>query len=372
MSITKNRIVILGGAVVVLMAIVLFLLLFAQSKGVKVQTVKAERFAESSESSFSGKLEALETANIVSKITGKVGTVCMNIGSEVTVGSTLLTLEANELAASVAQARANVEMARSSLETARIDYDVQRENYERYKVLVDQGALARADFDNKYALPFAKARETVFNGSTAQLRQAEANLQLAMANYQNSIIVSPINGVITAKNVNIGELASPEITLFSVVNIDQVFVITSIGEEKINQIVVGGQVPVKISAVSPVAFNGKVTNIAQASGSVSKTFLVKVLIDNLDHRLKPGMFAEVLWEGKKGEEVVIPKTAIIDENGRHYVWKMKDGYVSRAEVSVGTIDVINVSVRAGIEAGEDIVISGQEMLREGMPVTAFR
>lgn len=371
MFMQKKSMVVLGGIVVVLFLTGMYVFQSVKRQEVAVQTVKAEKAEGSGQNYFSGKLEALEVANIVSKVTGKVGAIYVNVGSEVTMGSTLLTLEANELEASVAQARANLEAVRSSLETARIDYDVQRENFERNKVLVEQGALARADFDNKYVLPFSKARETAFNGATAQVRQAEANLQLALANYQNSIIVSPINGVVTAKNVNIGELASPEMTMFSIVNLDKVFVMASIGEENINQFVVGSQVPVQIQAASSTPFAGTVTNIAQASGSASKTFLVKVLIDNPDHRLKPGMFAEILWEHQKGTEVVIPKTAIVEENGRNYVWKVKDGCVSRVEVSVGTVEVINVNVVKGIEDGEEIVISGQEFLRAGMPVTAF-
>jgi RND family efflux transporter MFP subunit len=340
---------------------------FKQDK-VMVQTVKVEKVENNHGSSFSGKLEALETANIVSRVTGKVGTIYVDMGSEVKVGDTLLTLEANDLAASVDQAQANVAAARSSLETARIDYDVQRQNFERYKVLVEQGALARADFDNKYALPFAKAKELAMNGAAAQVRQAEASLQLALANYQNSIIICPISGVIAAKNVNVGELANPEVTLFSIVNLDKVFVMTSIGEEKINQIAVGGQVPVKIASVSEIPFNGTVTNIAQASGSTSKTYLVKVLIDNQDHHLKPGMFAEALWEGQIGTEVAVPKTAVISENDKNYIWIVTDGIVSKKEVLLESVDIIHAIVKEGLEAGQDIVITGQEMLKEGMQV----
>ena len=370
MEIRKYHMVII---MVILLSIVgLLSSLPSKQDKVLVHTIKAEKVETSKGSNFSGKLEALETANIVSKVTGKVGTIYVEIGSVVKAEDTLLTLEANELAASVEQARANVETAYSSLETARIDYDVQRQNLVRNKVLVEQGALAMADFDNKYALPFAKAKELALNGAAAQVRQAKASLKLALANYQNSIIVSPICGVIVAKNVNVGELASPEVTLFSVINLDKVFMMASIEAEEINQITSGTQIPVKIAAVSNIPFNGTVTNIAQASGSASKTYLVKLLIDNQDHRLKPGMFAEIEWEEKLEAEVVVPKTAVISEASKNYVWIVKDGIVSRKEVSIEGIDVINVIIKAGIEAEEDIVISGQEVLTEGMPVTVRR
>jgi RND family efflux transporter MFP subunit len=199
-----------------LCSVIVFSWRLFQSDTVQVHTIRVKQWESDDGSSFSGKLEALESANIVAKVTGRVGTISVEIGSLVKAGDALLTLEAPELSASVAQARATLEVAYSSLESARIDYEVQRQNYERYKVLVEQGALAHADFDNKYAL-FAKAKELALNGAQAQVRQAEAGLQLAMASYQNSIILSPVSGVVTVKNVNVGEMAAPETTLLVVV-----------------------------------------------------------------------------------------------------------------------------------------------------------
>ena len=369
MMIHKYRMAVIVGVVILLLGTGIIVSLFLRQEGITVHTVKAEKIENSSGSNFSGKLEAAESANIVSKVTGKTAMIYVDIGSEVKAGDELLTLEANDLAANVAQARANVETARSSLETARIDYDVQRQNFERYKVLVQQGALAQADFENKYALPFAKAKETAMNGAAAQVRQAEASLQLALANYQNSIIVSPISGIIVAKNVNVGEMASPQVTLLSVVNMDKVFLMASIEEEKINQITIGTQVPVKIGAVANRLVTGTVTNIALASGSTSKTYLVKVLIDNPDHTLKPGMFAEIAWKGKTGTKVAVPKTAIIREQGKDYVWIVKDGAAFRQGVLLGAADTIKVIVEEGLEDGQDVVTSQQEMLKDGMHVT---
>lgn len=372
MSIPRYRIVIILLIVILLSTIGLFSSWFLHHDKVLVHTIKAEKLENNRGSNFSGKLEALETAAIVSKISGKVATINVDLGSAVKAGDTLLTLEAHELAASVEQARANVEIAYSSLETAQIDYAVQRQNLERNKALVEQGALARADFDNKYALPFAKAKELALNGASAQVRQTEANLQLARANYQNTIIVSPISGIIAEKSVNIGELASPNVLLFSVINFDKVFMMASVEAEEINQIQIGDQLPVKIAAVSTIPFNGLVTNIAQASGSASKTYLVKVLVDNQDHRLKPGMFAEIQWKENPEMRIVVPKITVISKNGKTCVWTVKDGIVSCKEVSVESVDVINAVIKSGIEAGEDIVSSGQEMLTEGMPVMVSR
>jgi cobalt-zinc-cadmium efflux system membrane fusion protein len=336
-----------------------------------VHTIKVGKSENDNSNTFNGKLEAVESANIVTKISGRIGTILVEIGSPVKAGDTLLTLEANELSASVAQARANVEVAYSSLESARIDYEVQRQNYERYKVLVEQGALARADFDSKYAL-FAKSKELALNGSQAQVRQAEASLQLALANYQNSVIFSPVSGVVTAKNINVGELATLDFPLLAVVNLDKVFVMASIEEEKINQINVGTRIPIQVAAISPTPVSGVITNIAQASSATSKTYLVKILVDNPNHVLKPGMFAQVLWAGENEPNVLIPKTAVIREAGKSYVWTVKNHIVSKQEVQCGEEEIINVIVKFGLMEGQEVVISEQDMLRDNMLVSVQR
>lgn len=287
--------------------------------------------------SFNSKLEAFETANIVSKITGKVGNVRVDIGSMVKAGDVLLTLEANDLMAGIAQAQAAVQVACSNREQAQIDYQSQKVNYERNKVLVDQGAISQSDFD-KITLPFKKAEELSLHGVEAQVQQALANLQLAKANYANSIITSPINGIVTAKNINTGELASPSLTLFSLANLDKVVAMASVGEGEINTIKTGVKIPVRVEATSDLPINGTVTNVAQATSPTTKAYLVKIQIDNPDHILKPSMFAEVLWQNERSSELVIPREALIDEKGEMYVWTVNNESVSMKKVLTEAVD----------------------------------
>lgn len=364
----KKRYFIVTGAIVLAAAVMLIGWLLFHKKQIVVHTARPEQILGSGGANFSGKLEAVETVNVMPKITGRVSSLMVDIGSVVQAGDVLLTIDSKELTASMAQAQAALELARSTLRSAGIDYAVQKQNLERNKALLDQGALSKSEFDNKVILPYQKAEEALASGATAQVAKASAGLQLAQANYDNSVLVSPINGVVTAKNINIGELASPEVTLFSLVNLDKMYVVASIPEEKISDIKIGAQIPVRIGAISERPFVGNVAQIAQGAGAVTKTYLVKVLLDNKEHLLKPGMFAEALWGQEPIAEMVIPKTALVMQAGKYFVWVVNNGIVAKQEVDVGAEDVFKVRAKNGIGADQEVVVQGQEQLQEGMRV----
>lgn len=339
-----------------------------EGRDITVSTAKVEMTSLDRGTAVSGKLEALESANVVSKIPGKVASVNVDIGSLVQAGDVLVTLEANEMAASVAQAQAAANAAGSGREQAQSDYEVAKSNYERGQALLAQGAISQSDFDNKFALPYRKAEELALRGSGAQYSQALAALQLARANYANSIITAPISGVITARNINPGELAGTSTPVVAVVNLDKVVVQASVGEDKINELKMGDKVQVKVSAASPSPFEGTITNIALAASSSTKAFPIKIQIDNTNHVLKPGMFAEVPLSRSTAPALTVPREAVVNDSGKNYVWVINDGTVSKKEVSTGASDGVKIVITAGLSEGQDVAISGQEDLKEGLKV----
>ncbi|HWP97244.1 MAG TPA: efflux RND transporter periplasmic adaptor subunit [Syntrophomonadaceae bacterium] len=338
-----------------------------KGSAVYVTTARAESSSSNETPELGGKLEAQQSANVVSKITGRVGSVNVDIGSPVKVGDVLLTLDANDMAASVSQAEAAVGVARYNYDAAQIDYETAKLNYERNKTLFDQGAISQSVFQNSYEQPFKKAEEYAKYGSEAALQQANAALDLARANYANSIITSPIDGIVTAKNISPGELATTSITLVTVVNLDRVFLQTAVDESYINKLKEGDTLPVKVAA-SDQAFSGVISNISQAASTTSKGFTVKILIDNADHLLKPGMFAETSLGAIDRSELMIPKSAVITEDDRNYVWIVENGIVSKKEVVKESSDALKAGIKSGLKEGQEVVTSGPEQLKEGMKV----
>ncbi len=348
---------------------------------ISVNTAKVKTDVLNISRTVSGKLEAWQSADVVSKAPGKVAAVHVDIGSAVRAGQLMVTLDNTDLAARVEQARAGVAAAESAmanavsaLAIANSAYQVAEANFQRGKQLLEQGAISRAVFEAEYELKYNQAkgqanqaREQAERGIPAQLAQARANLTLAESAYSDSLIKAPISGQVTARNVNPGEMASSMAPVISLVNLDKVQVKANIAESLINQLKEGQKVQVEISAVSERPFTGIITNLAPAADPVSKCFPIKIQIDNPKHILKPGMFAEVRLSSRQ-KALLIPLEAVARSKSKSIIWVAKDAQAQKREVQTGDSDSKQIAILSGLVEGEEVIVSGQESLQEGVKV----
>ncbi|GAB6158760.1 efflux RND transporter periplasmic adaptor subunit [Desulfotomaculum varum] len=228
--------------------------------------------------SFSGKIEAVQWSNLVSKVAGKVAAVHVDMGSFVKKDQLLVSLAAEDKAAEVTEAIAQVD-------SAKVEYELAQKSYQRGKELLAAQAISQADYDNLYEGPYKKAE--------VKLRSAQAALQKKQIAYDDMFIKAPFAGVITAKNINPGEMAGTQTPILTLVNLDRVVIRGTVDEHHINKLKVGQQVQIKVAAVSDQPFTGQISNIAMAADPQTKAFPVKIQVANPNHLLKPGMFAEV-------------------------------------------------------------------------------
>jgi len=335
---------------------------------VRVSTVEKGSLTDTAV--LTGKLEALEMADVVpGGQGGKVYGVNVKVGDKVNKGQTLVTLENTMLAAVVRQAEQGVVQARSALEIAGINYEVAAANYERGKQLYESGAIPAAGpagFETAYEIPYRQAKIDYEQVKPAMVANAQAALAMAREQYDNAFVKSPINGVVTAVNVNPGELAGPAspVPVVTVVSLDKVVVHATVTEDLINKIKQAQEVPVRVGAVSAEPLTGIISNIALAADSISKAYPIKVRLDNPEQLLKPGMFAEVLLEDRKKETLIVPREAVITTGGRDIAWIIADNKVVSRPVTIGISDGKQIEITAGLKDGEQVVISGQESLRE--------
>jgi len=345
----------------------------------------------------SGKVAGAMEVNLVPKMAGKVAAVTVDVGSQVRAGQVVVRLEASELAAAVAQAEAALAAARSAreqaqadlarteaaLEQARTSFDLAKANLKRGEFLLQQGALSQADFEGKFQAPYVNAeaglrqaeaayeaaRERAGAGTAAQVAQAEAALRLAQANYANSVITSPISGVVTARYVDPGEMASPGSPVLTIVQMDPVVVEVGVGETLVNRLKVGQEVSVRIAAARSEPYTGQIKTLSPGADPRTKTFQVKVQIPNPEGTIKPGMFAEVDFGGAAEETLLVPRDAVVTRDGKTVVFTVVEGKAVAREVEIGDSDGRNVAVKAGLSEGDRIVVSGQDRLSDGTPVT---
>ncbi|MCL2337538.1 MAG: efflux RND transporter periplasmic adaptor subunit, partial [Firmicutes bacterium] len=199
---------------------------------------------------------------------------------------------------------------------------------------------------------------------------AQAGLESARANYDHAFIKSPISGVVTAVNINPGELASPgsPTPVVTVINLDKVVVKATVTEGQINTLKQGQQVPVMVTAVSATPLTGVITDISPAADAASKAYPIKVQLDNKDHLLKPGMFAELRLSQSQPATLLAPKEAVVQIGGVDNVWIVVDGKATSQPVTTGSSDEKNIQILKGLKEGDQVVTSGQNMLQENAKV----
>lgn len=294
-----------------------------------VQATKNTQQSTNTQYIMAGKIQANEEANIGSKISARVSEITVDVGSKVNQGDTIIKLDTRDLQAQVDQAQAAVNTAKAnlanatsgtrpeqiaqaqaSLDSASKSYEVTKKNYDRTKTLVDAGAEARQQLDlaeqqlAAIQAQYKNAQEQLNmlkSGPTqssigvyqAQVNQAEAALKVSQAALSNATITAPISGVVSAKNINVGEMAFTSATLLSIVNSSRLCVNAYAPLEIVNQLKEGQDVIVKVSEIPDKQFQGKITVINSKLNSQSRNVLVKVALSDSNSLLKSGMFAEV-------------------------------------------------------------------------------
>lgn len=374
----------------------------SEETAVPVKTSKIIRGTIQNINTISGRIIGDKEINVVGKVSGRVAEVLVDVGDRVKKGDVLVKLETEELMdqlkqaeAALAAAEANLkanesgaiprqlDQARSAYRQAEANYLNAKDDYERMKALYEEQAISKQDFDSiilKYTVAktqYESAKEQLrlteessvrnIEALRAQVKQAQASVDLIRTNIKNSTITSPIDGIISNRFVDPGEMAAAGSPVVTAVNIDKVKIEINVPEAEINKLSAGQELDVTVEAISDNnTFKGTITNISPAADAQTRLFQVKLLIDNEEHILKPGMFAQVklITETKK-DALLIPKDAIVMKKEGNIVYVVKDNRVVQRNVKLGITNLEYVEVLEGLSEGEEVVVTGQNLLCEG-------
>jgi HlyD family secretion protein len=278
---------------------------------------------------MAGKVEAKEKAEITSKITAKVMAVKVDVGSAVKQGAPIVVLDTRDLEAQMEQAQAGVATAQANLlkvqsgarseqitqaqaavDSAKQNYELARINYQRMASLYQTEVISKLQLETSEGqlkaaeaqyISATKQLEMLNQGETpqtiavmeAQVKQAQAGLNLVKTQLSNGVILAPISGVVSAKNINNGEMATVGLPLLSIVNVDSLYVNAYLPAGWVTKVKTGQPVIIKISEIPARQFQGAIVAISPVIDPKSRNTLVKVKLDDPDSLLKPGMFAEI-------------------------------------------------------------------------------
>ena len=190
---------------------------------------------------------------------------------------------------------------------------------------------------------------------------------------ENTQLVAPISGVVTARNYDDGDMYGGN-PILTIEQTNPVKVMVNISESYYKQVYKGMPVDISLDAYEGETFYGKVTIVYPTIDQGTHTFPVEVTITNSEQKVRPGMFARATVNFGNQTHVVVPDEALVKQIGAgdRYVYVYKDGKVSYNKVELGKHLNDKYEILSGVQSGEDVVIAGQSRLANGKEVEVVK
>ncbi|MBR9727032.1 efflux RND transporter periplasmic adaptor subunit [Shewanella intestini] len=305
---------------------------------IPVETAQVTQADVSSFYSTTATLEAPEEAHVMTRIAGIINSIKVEEGDKVTQGQLLAVIDAK---------RQEFDFNRSQAEVKIIEQELNRLKKMNNKEFISQDAMAKLEF---------------------KLQAAKAQRDLAQLQVKESFITSPIDGVIAKRHVKVGNMAKEFEQLFYVVKQDQLYGIVHLPEQQLASLALGQQATIISQHTQNAALPNVLATVLRISPVIdaqSGTFKVTLAIDNQDSRLKAGMFTRVELKYDTHKNVLtVPFNALINQDNVHALYVINDTVAERREVTLGYREHNIVEIVSGVDAGESVVIRGQQNLKD--------
>lgn len=311
-----------------------------QGQAQSVSVIKVDKSALTNTISVVGKVIPSEEIKVSPKSSGRIERIQKDVGQEVSAGEVLMELDSSDLALQI--------------EKTRILLDDSKRSLDRKKALVDSGAISQSEYDT-----------SLNTYDTYRLTMQQNENELA-----NAQIKSPISGLVTIKNFNLGETVTSNTVAYTIVNIDKVLVNASLMEDEVNYVKVGQAVDIVVPAISDQTYKGIVAKISPYASDKDKTYPVWVEVNNQKRVLKPGMFAEIKLNYNRLEGVIsVSKDFIVDKGDKKVVYVVNVDKAAERPIETGIVLNGRVEVTKGLNAGDILITSGLKTLKDGKSVT---
>lgn len=186
---------------------------------------------------------------------------------------------------------------------------------------------------------------------------------------ENTVLVSPINGVVTARNYDPGDMTGA-LPIVTVAQVNPVKIVINVPESELSKVSKGMPAEITFDTYGNEVFKGSVTMVSPIVDTNSRTFGVEIGLQNSENKILPGMFGRVKLELGKAEHVVVPDLAIVKQPGsaNQYVYVYHNGKVFYNKVELGQRLGNAYELLSGVEPGDTVVTTGQTKLADGVPV----
>jgi len=374
---------------------------------VRYRTAAVERGSIVSLVSATGTINPVVSVQVGSQVSGMIKSLHADFNSRVRAGDVVAVIDPEPFKARRDQAASNLEMARANVARAKTDGAQRKRELERVRSLIEQNYVSQNDVD--VAVTNAQGAEAQVHVAEAQVRQAEAALNSADLELKYTTIRSPVDGIVVARNVEVGQtvaasFATPNLFLIAL-DLTKMQVDTNVSESDIGGVGEGKDAAFSVDAYPGVRFSGSIRQVRLAPINVQNvvTYNVVVAVDNQDLRLKPGMTANVSIVVAQKEQVLkVPNAALrftpprsdraeggsaegkpVKAEGRpaasrsssgsaesgnptRKVWKQDEsGEPVGVSVQTGISDGVSTEIVGGSLGEQDTVIVGLDVVRAG-------
>lgn len=367
----------LAGGILLLIGIGTWSWLNTGPPPVQYKTALVDRGPITSIVTATGTVNPVISVQVGSQVSGKIAKLSADFNSVVTQGHVLAQIDQQPFKARVSQARAALKSAKGNLDKAKNMAAQRKRERDRMAVLRSQAFVSQADLDlaeTNYRDALAQAEVT-----QAQVDQAEATLASAELDLGYTTIVSPVNGIVVSRNVDVGQTVAASFqtpTLFVIAqDLTQMQVNTNVSESDIGGVAEGKSASFRVDAYPKQFFNGTVTQVRNAPISIQNvvTYDVVITVDNRELKLKPGMTANVtIVTAQKEGPLRVPNGALrfrmpnvpVDKKATR-VWVLdRDSQARQVDVTTGIADSLSTEIVNGALNDGDRVIVGIETAEE--------
>lgn len=302
----------------------------SQKTKVRVEEVKLVPVDQIS--TFTATVEADKVNNIAPAMGGRIREIYVEVGSQVRKGQVLVAMDASTY-------------SQQETQVATL-----RRDFERYKELYEVGGISKQQLDQV----------------KTQLDVAET----AMNNLgENTKLVSPLNGVVTARNYDPGDVAM-QLPILTIESMNPVKVTLNVSERFYSQVKIGMPVEVQADALGDEVFEGKISLIYPTIDPVSHTFTVEVSVPNNNQKLRPGMFSRLKMNFGTNDRPLLSDLAVLKQVGSNdrYVFVEENGKAKYTIVQLGARIDDKYEIISGLNAGDKVIIHGNTNLIDGSEV----
>ncbi len=308
---------------------------------VTVAEARPEKLSETL--SLVGTITAVNDVAVTAEVAGKVTAVFASVGDRVAAGSPIIQIDD--------------ELKKAAFEQAEANYDRAKRDFDRFKSLREEQSATESQKENAWT----------------GFKVAEAQYIVARRQYHDTKVCTPIAGIVSARNVELGTMVNDRMVVANVVDISRLKVKLNVAERDAFKLKTGDRVEVTTDVYPGVTFEGRTTSIS-AKADEGHTYPVEITMDNSrEHPLRAGMFGRISFVSlARDEALAIPREALVGSMKDPHVYVVEGPVARERSIVVGAEAGTDLMVLSGLRSGESVVVNGQNNLKDSVAVQILK